>query len=110
VHTPSSEYHHGDASPAISLTESSILLLQVPAHMPHMLDRHIIEEMQHRWSGEFEATSAHRFRAGDDMQYAFSYFYYLMHAVGAPLTHAAALASHDWQIRRTAGDSDDCGG
>jgi hypothetical protein len=78
--------------------------------MPHMLDRHIIEEMQHRWSGEFEATSAHRFRAGDDMQYAFSYFYYLMHAVGAPLTHAAALASHDWQIRRTAGDSDDCGG
>jgi hypothetical protein len=25
VHTPSSEYHHGDASPAISLTDSSIL-------------------------------------------------------------------------------------
>jgi hypothetical protein len=29
VHTPSSEYHHGDASPAISLTDSSILLLQL---------------------------------------------------------------------------------
>jgi NAD(P)-dependent dehydrogenase (short-subunit alcohol dehydrogenase family) len=27
VHTPSSEYHHGDASPAISLTDGSILLL-----------------------------------------------------------------------------------
>jgi hypothetical protein len=27
VHTPSSEYHHGDASPAVSLTDSSILLL-----------------------------------------------------------------------------------
>ena len=26
MHTPSSEYHHGDASPAISLTDSSILL------------------------------------------------------------------------------------
>jgi hypothetical protein len=25
VHTPSSEYHHGDASPAVSLTDSSIL-------------------------------------------------------------------------------------
>jgi hypothetical protein len=29
VHTPSSEYHHGDASSAVSLTDSSILLWQV---------------------------------------------------------------------------------
>ena len=49
--------------------------------MPHMLDKHIIEEMQERWSGEFDITSSHHFRAGDDMQYSFSYFYYLMHAV-----------------------------
>jgi hypothetical protein len=27
VHAPSSEYHHGDASSAVSLTDSSILLL-----------------------------------------------------------------------------------
>jgi hypothetical protein len=33
-YTPSSEYHHGDASPAISLTDSSILLLQVAALGP----------------------------------------------------------------------------
>jgi hypothetical protein len=33
-----------------------------------------------RWPAEFEATSSHRFRSGDDMQYSFAYFYYLMHA------------------------------
>jgi hypothetical protein len=49
--------------------------------MPHMLDKHIIEEMQERWSEQFDITSSHHFRAGDDMQYSFSYFYYLMHAV-----------------------------
>jgi hypothetical protein len=34
AHTPSSEYHHGDASPAISLTDSSILLLLGRRHAP----------------------------------------------------------------------------
>ena len=29
MHAPSSEYHHGDASSAVSLTDSSILLWQV---------------------------------------------------------------------------------
>jgi len=52
----------------------------VPAHMPHFLDRHVIEEMQAQWPEEFKATSSHRFRSGKDMQYAFSYFYFLMHA------------------------------
>eukprot|EP00976_Prorocentrum_cordatum_P115308 1195989-Prorocentrum_minimum.AAC.1 len=35
---------------------------------------------QAKWPAEFKATSSHRFRSGKDMQYAFSYFYFLMHA------------------------------
>ena len=36
--------------------------------------------LQSQWPKEFEVTSSHRFRSGEDMQYAFSYFYFLMHA------------------------------
>ena len=51
---------------------------KVPAHMPHMIDRDIMEELQQRWWAEWDATSSHRLRSGRDMQYAFSFFYYLM--------------------------------
>ncbi|KAK8790856.1 hypothetical protein WA158_005487 [Blastocystis sp. Blastoise] len=50
----------------------------VPAHMPHMLNKHVLEEVSHRFSGEFEKTSSHRFRDVEDMQYAFTYFRYMM--------------------------------
>jgi hypothetical protein len=52
---------------------------RVPAHMPHYLQRSIIKRMQSLWKKEFEVTSSHQTRAGDDMQYAFSYFHYMMH-------------------------------
>ena len=51
---------------------------KAPAHMPHMIDKHIMAELQARWPGEYDATSSHRFRSGTDMQFSFSYFYYLM--------------------------------
>ncbi|KAJ4457447.1 putative N-acetylglucosamine-1-phosphotransferase subunits alpha/beta [Paratrimastix pyriformis] len=50
----------------------------VPAHMPHLLDKDILTELQERWPAEFASTSSHRFRHPEDMQYSFSYFYYLM--------------------------------
>uniref|UniRef100_A0A7R9UDI4 Uncharacterized protein n=2 Tax=Pinguiococcus pyrenoidosus TaxID=172671 RepID=A0A7R9UDI4_9STRA len=49
----------------------------VPAHMPHMIDKTVMAEMQQRWRLEWEKTSSHRFRSTQDMQYSFSYFYYL---------------------------------
>lgn len=52
---------------------------KVPAHMPHFIDRRIMEELQATWPKEFDATSSHRFRHPHDMQFAFSYFYYMMH-------------------------------
>lgn len=51
----------------------------VPAHMPHYLQKSVIERMQVLWEKEFDETSSHNMRASNDMQYAFSYFYYYMH-------------------------------
>jgi len=51
----------------------------VPAHMPHMIDKHLMQQLQDHWPQHFERTSSHLFREPDDMQYAFTYFYYLMH-------------------------------
>lgn len=54
---------------------------KVPAHMPHFVDLEIMEALHSRFPDEFERTSAARFRRGDDMQFAFSYYYYVMSEV-----------------------------
>ncbi|XP_064599893.1 N-acetylglucosamine-1-phosphotransferase subunits alpha/beta-like [Liolophura sinensis] len=51
---------------------------KVPSHMPHMIDKHIMTELHKRFPEEWDVTSAHRVRSSTDMQFAFSYFYYLM--------------------------------
>ncbi|XP_061920769.1 N-acetylglucosamine-1-phosphotransferase subunits alpha/beta isoform X2 [Entelurus aequoreus] len=51
---------------------------KVPAHMPHMIDRLVMQELQDIFPDEFDRTSAHRVRHPEDMQFAFSYFYFLM--------------------------------
>ncbi|XP_045928385.1 N-acetylglucosamine-1-phosphotransferase subunits alpha/beta isoform X1 [Micropterus dolomieu] len=53
---------------------------KVPAHMPHMIDRLIMQELQDTFPEEFDKTSFHRVRHPEDMQFAFSYFYFLMSA------------------------------
>ncbi|XP_041833784.1 N-acetylglucosamine-1-phosphotransferase subunits alpha/beta isoform X2 [Melanotaenia boesemani] len=53
---------------------------KVPAHMPHMIDRLIMQELQDTFPEEFDKTSVHRVRHSEDMQFAFSYFYFLMSA------------------------------
>lgn len=75
---------------------------KVPAHMPHMIDKNIMAELQakydfsnfeflirkilklilRRFPEEWDVTSSHRIRSSNDMQYAFAFFYYLM---GEPL-------------------------
>ncbi|XP_069085115.1 N-acetylglucosamine-1-phosphotransferase subunits alpha/beta isoform X2 [Pleurodeles waltl] len=54
---------------------------KVPAHMPHMIDRIVMQELQDMYPDEFDKTSAHKVRHSEDMQFAFSYFYYLMSAI-----------------------------
>ena len=55
-------------------------LRKVIAHMPHFIDVRLMKELQERYKSEFDATSAHQFRDAHDMQYAFSYMYYLADA------------------------------
>ncbi|XP_036432578.1 N-acetylglucosamine-1-phosphotransferase subunits alpha/beta [Colossoma macropomum] len=54
---------------------------KVPAHMPHMIDRLVMQELQDTFPEEFDKTSSHRVRHSEDMQFAFSYFYFLMSAL-----------------------------
>jgi hypothetical protein len=74
----------------------------VPAHMPHLIDRQIMTELQERFAAQFEATSSHRFREPNDMQYAFSYVYFLMHQ-RAPYNFSAIFhneldTNHDGEL------------
>ena len=43
-----------------------------------MVDRDIIYEMQNRFPVEFDATSGHKLRHPQDMQFAFSFNYYVI--------------------------------
>ena len=51
---------------------------KVPAHLPHMIDLDAVSEMQKLWESEWNTTSSNRFRSQKDMQYAFSYYYYVL--------------------------------
>lgn len=51
---------------------------KVPAHMPHMIDLKIMEELQALLPDEFDKTSSHKLRSSDDMQFAFSYYYFVI--------------------------------
>lgn len=51
---------------------------RAPAHMPHMIDVHVMQAVESTFASEFESTSGHRFRNGTDVQYAFAYFHFIM--------------------------------
>lgn len=48
---------------------------RVIAHMPHMINKNIMEQLQVDF--DFVESSSSRFRFNRDMQFAFSYFYYV---------------------------------
>lgn len=52
---------------------------KVPAHMPHMIQKRVFKALHTKWYPQFMQTSSNKFRSPNDMQFAFSYFYYLMH-------------------------------
>lgn len=51
----------------------------VPLHMPFLIDVDIARAVQEKFRKEFTVTSSNRIRNYDDMQYAFTYFYYIVH-------------------------------
>ena len=51
---------------------------KVPAHMPHMIDRDVMDELQDKYEKEFWYTGQQKFRTSADMQFAFSYFHWVI--------------------------------
>lgn len=51
---------------------------KVPAHMPHLIDRTILQSLHSKFPKQFEETSSHRFRSANDMQFAFSFFQFIL--------------------------------
>lgn len=51
---------------------------KVPAHMPHMINKEIMQRLQDTYPEEYEQTSAHKLRTTFDMQFSFSYFYFVI--------------------------------
>lgn len=51
---------------------------KVLAHVGFLLNVDIIESMLNKFRKEFALTKSHRFREKDDMQYAFTYYHFLM--------------------------------
>ncbi|XP_059170682.1 N-acetylglucosamine-1-phosphotransferase subunits alpha/beta-like [Physella acuta] len=76
---------------------------KVPGHMPHMIDKNIMFELQARFPKEWDATSAHKIRSSTDMQYAFAYYYYLM-GVTEPVTATDVFNQMDTDHSETLSD------
>lgn len=49
-----------------------------PAHSPILIDKQIMFDLQSEFAREFQQTSRNHIRSEDDMQFAFSYYYYLI--------------------------------
>lgn len=52
---------------------------KVPAHAPIMIDKDIMNEMQQKFQKYVGITARNRFRSRDDLQFAFVYYYYVIH-------------------------------
>ena len=49
----------------------------VPAHMPHLINKWVMREIESKLSKYVNSTIRHKFRESDDLQYAFLYFHFL---------------------------------
>ena len=49
----------------------------VPAHMPHLINKWVMREIETKLSKYVNSTIRHKFRESDDLQYAFLYFHFL---------------------------------
>ena len=54
---------------------------KVPAHMPHMIDVDVMNDLWTEYPNKFSQTSGRRFRGGEDMQFSFAHFYWLIHKI-----------------------------
>jgi UDP-N-acetylglucosamine-lysosomal-enzyme len=69
---------------------------KVPAHMPHMIDVDVMSELWSEYPKQFSKTSGRRFRGGEDMQFSFAHFYWLIHKV--PEHDLKKIWNHDLDV------------
>lgn len=51
---------------------------KVAAHTPFLIDSKIMNSLQEKFKEDFEITSSHRFRSRNDIQFAFSYYNFII--------------------------------
>lgn len=51
---------------------------KVPAHAPILIDKYIMGELQEKFEKEFRETIKNKIRSSNDIQYQFSYYYYII--------------------------------
>ena len=59
----------------------------VPAHMPHLINKWVMREIETRLSPYVNSTIRHKFREDSDLQYAFLYFHFLSGLMQQEETH-----------------------
>ena len=77
---------------------------KVPAHMPHFIDTRIMRNLQADFPKQFEETSSHQLRSEHDMQYSFSYMYYI---IDLPETFDLGSIWYEYFDTDGSGDLDD---
>lgn len=50
---------------------------RVPAHMPHLLQKRVLEDIETKMGQLVKNTVYHRFRSANDLQFSFTYFHWL---------------------------------
>ena len=66
--------------------------------MPHFIDVATMESLQAEFPDQWAATSTHRFRSSEDMQYGFAYFYWIMNRDSLKDLDWAALWSKELDV------------
>lgn len=54
---------------------------KVPSHAPILIDIDIMEDLYLTFTKEFHETEKHRFRSVNDVQFSFSYYYFIISKV-----------------------------
>ncbi|XP_045210744.2 N-acetylglucosamine-1-phosphotransferase subunits alpha/beta-like [Mercenaria mercenaria] len=71
---------------------------KIPAHVPYIIDKTLMNELQNRLPEEWDRTSASKIRTQHCFLYAFAYYHYLMrHQRRKPgdITIATTIENHD---------------
>ncbi|RWS31254.1 N-acetylglucosamine-1-phosphotransferase subunits alpha/beta-like isoform X1 [Leptotrombidium deliense] len=55
-----------------------VQIRKVPSHSAHLIDISVMQRFQEMFAEQVDKTCSHKLRSSQDMQFAFSYYYFLM--------------------------------